>query len=267
MIRRTVLKILKMLAVLDVHIKHPFSGRKFCLHPFHHKGYWFHGRKRESEELAGFQRIVRPGDCVWEVGAHTGFVTHVFAHLVGDGGRVVAFEPGPQNLRYLDRNIKPFRNTELQPLAVCDRTGTVTLHTEDLTGQNNSMVADLPVLAANAKNAGMAPAMASIQVAAISLDDFKKSQTIQPDFIKIDVEGVEHQVLTGATELLSQDRPALMVELMMEREKSLDILLRNNYRCFYPDRSEVDFQNLPDKLFVNIFAFPTESPRLATFLA
>jgi len=114
-----------MRVVLDMHIKPPFSGRKFCLHPFHDKGYWFSGRKRELDDLAGFQRIVRPGECIRDVEANTGFVVDVLAQLVGDGGPVVAFEPGPRYLRYLERNIKCFPNMEHQPLAVCDRTGTV----------------------------------------------------------------------------------------------------------------------------------------------
>ncbi|MDP1563167.1 MAG: FkbM family methyltransferase [Pirellulaceae bacterium] len=263
--RMTALRLLKTLGKFDIHITHPLTGTRFRLHPFKHKGYWFHGKKREAAELGHFRNLIQPGDCVWEIGAHIGFVTQFYSQLVGESGRVVAFEPGPENLKYLRANIATNPNIELQPVAVCEFTGVVTLNVENLSGQNNSLVSNLPVLAANIQNAGIQPQLTQIEVPTVSLDAFRDTETRKPDFIKIDVEGVEARVLKGAQQILLEDRPVLMVELMCDRPKSLELLAAANYRCYYVDGSTVDPHNLPDEPFSNIFAFPAESPRLEKF--
>ena len=48
---------------------------------------------------------VRRGDTVWNVGANVGVYTLQLAHMVGDTGRVVAFEPNPRTIAVLRRNV------------------------------------------------------------------------------------------------------------------------------------------------------------------
>lgn len=49
---------------------------------------------------------LKPGDIFWDVGANIGFFTLLAARLVGDGGEVVAFEPMPEDVHQLRRNVE-----------------------------------------------------------------------------------------------------------------------------------------------------------------
>lgn len=53
-----------------------------------------------------FERLVRPGQVVWDVGANAGFYTLLASRLVGSTGSVVAIEPLPRNLSYLRRHLE-----------------------------------------------------------------------------------------------------------------------------------------------------------------
>jgi FkbM family methyltransferase len=263
--RKTFLRLLRAVSFFDVTIRHPLAKSKLKLHPFKHKGYWFHGANREASELRWFERLVEPGDCVWEVGAHIGFVTQWFSKLVGENGLVIAFEPGPSNLEYLRKNVSELANARVEAVAVCDQDGSVSLNVEDLSGQNNSLIDNLPVLEANTRAAGVQPRLSKLTVQALSLDSFRSSQRRRANFIKIDVEGAEYQVLVGARETLKSDRPILMVELMMEPRRSLDFLKELGYRCFYVNGVEAFRENLPEAFFTNVFALPADAPQVKLF--
>jgi len=60
----------------------------------------------EHDTVQIFQKLVKPGMTVIDVGAHIGFYTFLAARLVGDNGRVYAFEPNPEVYNILVRNIQ-----------------------------------------------------------------------------------------------------------------------------------------------------------------
>ena len=90
-LRRIALPLLKFFNC-DIFINHPWTGDRFKLSVYEHKGYWFHGKNREYDEMI-VRLFVVSGANVLEVGGHIGFTT-LFSRLVGSSGRVVVFEPG-----------------------------------------------------------------------------------------------------------------------------------------------------------------------------
>ena len=68
---------------------------------------------------------VRPGDVAIDLGAHIGYYTLLLARLVGPTGRVLAFEPDPDNFALLSRNVEMngYANVELFNAAASDRPG------------------------------------------------------------------------------------------------------------------------------------------------
>ncbi len=79
----------------------------------------------EPAQTALFCKVVKPGDVVYDVGAHFGYYTLLASKLVGTEGRVLAFEPSPPNLARLYRHIELNRcsNVQVLELAVSDREG------------------------------------------------------------------------------------------------------------------------------------------------
>ena len=71
------------------------------------------------------QELVRSGDTVIDIGANVGYYTLLFSELVGETGRVIAFEPDPNNFALLERNVlgNGCRNVTLVPKAVAATTG------------------------------------------------------------------------------------------------------------------------------------------------
>jgi FkbM family methyltransferase len=236
----------------DVTIRHHHTGEPFLLHSFRHKGYWFHGRRRERATMAAFAGLVRPGDCVLEAGGHIGYVTLYLASLAGPTGRVVVFEPGSNNLPYLRSNVAGRPGVEVVDQALGGAAGRATLYLEDLTGQNNSLLAGFAGLASNERNAVKARVVEET-VAVTTVDTYVRRFGLRPRLLKIDVEGSEAEVLAGSTAVLDQHRPVIMAEVQRGRDGIAALLRGFAYRLFLPDGTPV--ARIPDGP-VNVFALP-----------
>ncbi|MGA9583170.1 MAG: FkbM family methyltransferase [Allosphingosinicella sp.] len=221
-LRKIVLPLMKRFS-FDLTVRHHWlPGARVYLSLFQHKGYWYHGRARERETMEAFARLIPKGGTVIEVGGHIGYISMYFASLAGPKGRVIVFEPGPNNHKYLHRNIAGLDNVEWVDRAVSDEEGTVTFYCDNLTGQNNSLVSDFKVLEANAGRTGIALERAEVTVKATTLDAFCADRGLVPDFIKIDVEGAELLVVRGMKSVLRSARPRLMIEKNDEDEEGLE---------------------------------------------
>lgn len=77
----------------------------------------------ERENVQTLRQLVREGTAVWDVGANVGAMTLILSRLVGPSGQVVAFEPGPTNVRALRRHVGRRSNVEVVEAAVSASTG------------------------------------------------------------------------------------------------------------------------------------------------
>ena len=68
------------------------------------KGDFVLGTPRQAFDCV--MAVARPGMVAWDVGAHVGFYTLLFAELVGRRGKVYAFEPAPANVELLRRHME-----------------------------------------------------------------------------------------------------------------------------------------------------------------
>lgn len=253
-LRRIALPLLRRLARFDIRIRHHWTGDRIWIHPYLHKGYWYHGKRREKETLELSRRLLSRNGTVLDVGAHIGYFSLFFKKTVGDG-MVVAFEPGANNLPYIRRNIAG-TGIRLVEKAVGDRPGTLEFYLDNLTGQNNSAVKDFAGFESNQAVAFNREArLSATTVECVSLDEFCAAEGLHPDFVKIDVEAFEAAVLRGMTGLLENDRPMVMVEVSANREEILEILNSRGYRCFTP-AGRLCLR--PDELNGNIFCFHAE---------
>jgi FkbM family methyltransferase len=161
----------------------------------------------EGAEIQFARRFLRTGMTVLDVGAHQGLYTLLASKRVGPNGRVIAFEPSPRERRWLVRHVRLnfCRNVRVEGFAV---------------GSGPSE-ADLFVVEGREDwgNSLRPPAVESptrrVRVEVISLDGYlAKNKNRQVDFIKLDVEGAELEVLRGAKQLLSgRPRPVILAEV------------------------------------------------------
>ena len=259
-VRRLALRIFRQFNPGDVTIGHHWTGDRLRLHSFNHKGYWWHGRNRERATIERFQRLIASGETVIEVGAHIGYFSQLFAHLVGPEGQVVVFEPGENNLPYLHRNLAALDQATIIEKAMSDQPGEVSFWLEDLSGQNNSLIENYHLLEGNIALAGLDGQVVrrSVSVQATTLDQAVgeiAAQGRRPAFIKIDVEGAELMVLEGARQTLRDIRPIFMVEITREHAAIRELLAANDYLLRDPDGRVLDGSPV---LEGNVFCLPDE---------
>jgi FkbM family methyltransferase len=157
-------------------------------------------RLTEQGEIALIDRLVRPGNCVADVGANVGFYTEIFAERVGPTGSVYAFEPNPVNFQKL--SIRSRRYKQIRPVraAVTDRSEPVNLYlSQYLNVDHHTYATDEP--------------RRCVLVEAVSLDDFFRTREEQVDFVKMDIQGAEYAALRGMSELISRSKD---VRILME---------------------------------------------------
>lgn len=238
-LRRMVIPALRHLGDRDITVRHPLTRTPLRLHLFRHKTYWFYGVKREEDTMAFIARTLKPGMQVVDVGAHVGYITAYFATLVGEHGRVIAFEPGANNLPYLRTNLQPFSNVTTITKALSNSSGTAEFLLEDLSGLNNSLASDAH-LSQTSRNAFVVPTTQTVQVETVTMDAFCAAQNFEPNLIKIDAEGAELAILQGMRDVMSTYKPALIVEVWDNREAMLELLFSHQYRVLNSDLTPVN---------------------------
>ncbi len=149
---------------------------------------------------------VKPGDVVLDVGvAQVAEPTETYASLVGDKGRVWAFEPDPYGFALASQKIKACENVTMVPLGLWNSKGTMSFRSKG----PRSKVLEQPVKGA-------------IEVQTLPLDIWIQEQGIsRVDMIKMDIEGTELMALEGARETIKKFKPNLAICLY---HKPIDIV-------------------------------------------
>ena len=147
----------------------------------------------EQENVRTLEALVRTGMTVWDIGANIGQMTYVLSRLVGPAGRVLAVEPGPRNARRLTRSVGRRKNVRIRECAVSDSARWAAFAGD---GRSDAKITD----------AG------NLLVRTVTLDNLLNTTEHPPSIVKLDIEGHELPAFRGATRLLSEVRPILVVE-------------------------------------------------------
>ncbi|HEX6253144.1 MAG TPA: FkbM family methyltransferase, partial [Nitrososphaera sp.] len=175
----------------------------------------------------------KEGDTVIDIGAHIGRYTITSSKQVGNTGKVVAIEADPDNFQLLKRNIALNNLTNVLPLnyAVFSTRTRMKLYEQSASAKYNSLML---ARAAKTKN--------YVEVEADTLDSILKLNRVnQVNWIKIDVEGAEFEVLKGSTKTLSSDNVSLFIEIHNIDDPShydniVDFLKYRNYEITFEQR-------------------------------
>ena len=145
-------------------------------------------------------RLLRPGDTAFDVGANIGSHSIMMSRCVGEAGRVFAFEPVASTAWLMRENLalNKVDNVELSTAAVSDAPGTLEMNLYD---QRYSAWNSF----GSASFDGIVP-IETVMVKVECLDDVVRSRSVERiQFLKIDVEGFEIDVLKGARAILAGD--------------------------------------------------------------
>ncbi len=165
---------------------------------------WARCLKSPEERL--LDQLDLSGRVVYDIGAHTGDYSLYFSRRVGPEGWVISFEPQPYSYAKLERNLRlnRIRNVRPFPLALGRRRERKPIY----------MLPGMPTTASLAVEARTRLRRQCGEAQVTPLDQLMNRHPLPvPDLIKIDVEGLEWEVLEGAGHCLSRHHPSLLIEI------------------------------------------------------
>lgn len=201
------------------------KGLRLQLDLTQEKDYWL--GTYEPDLMRACRELTEPGMIAYDLGANIGYITLLLAKIVGDTGRVFAFEAHPANVARLEANIALNRFNDRVTIVPA----AVTMHSQPtrfFSGPSS----------ATGKVAGSAGRDSlnyrdAIRVEGISIDDFILQQgNPAPQIVKMDIEGGEVLALPGMVHTLKEARPILLLELHGEEaaRTAWQVLGDTNYR-------------------------------------
>lgn len=186
--------------------------------------------------------LLSEGCCVFDIGAYCGASTHAFSRVVGKKGVVYAFEPDPLNYGALLRNIQTHGLNNVMPIqkGIWSKKTTLEFLIEGNMGSSANLLLNRP---------GQTK---MIEVTSI-IDVVHDYDITRLDFIKMDIEGAEVEVLLSALSVLKRFNPKLIIEPhkvdgVNTIDKVCDLLIEADYKFEIIAQGELD---LP-----LIFGFP-----------
>lgn len=160
----------------------------FCLDPEHKRFVYPH---------------VTEGMVVLDIGSNMGEMALNFALRTGSSGKVIGFEPVPENFNRCLYNftINKFKHLCVEHVAIGQDAGTLYFDSMPLHNSGGAVLSKVP-------------GEVSVSVRMTTVDSYVSDQKLsRVDFIKIDVEGFEMEVLSGAKSVLLKHRPTLCIEV------------------------------------------------------
>lgn len=155
-------------------------------------------REFERMESSVIRERVKPGGFALDIGANVGYHSLLLSRQVGPEGRVIAFEPDPENFGYLQKSVAStrWRNVELRQQAVWESSGTLELY------RNAEHPGDHQVYRSGESRE-------HVTVEAVAIDDVIGNADV--DFVKMDIQGAEGHAVEGMRRLLDRRPPPAML--------------------------------------------------------
>ena len=182
--------------------KYPFRLKANLANP-EHQYLYFYGTHDERYVVTKLLKIIKPGDICWDIGANIGFYTCLLASQVENTGAVVAFEPAAHTCGYLHENISlnQFTNVTVVNKGIGDK------------AEQRNLYYSEAALTEGTASLKYTEGRAASESVTLDTIDHLISALPPPNFIKIDVEGYQLEVLRGGASCLKTYAPLLMAEL------------------------------------------------------
>ena len=187
-----------------------------------------------------FVHLAKDKKCVFDIGAHIGLCSLPISRVLAKDGVCYAFEPAYENLKYLKLHLKlnHIKNVIIVPYLVGDRCSeAVDFFCDEKCSGMNSIC----------HRKSTEGAFKQIKTKQLTLDNFVRETNSIPQVIKIDVEGAEINVLSGAKKTLKKYHPEIILSvhpthlklLGYSADDLLDLISELNYRIYDIDGGQI----------------------------
>lgn len=157
----------------------------------------------EYKTINQMKSLVKEGDVILDIGANIGMYSIFLSKIVGDNGKVYAFEPNPTTASILKKNLilNDCKNVVVAEIALSDTNSKVTLHRPEGVGDAFNYIKKIDSSDTNTNG-----------IISMRLDDFLKEHKISNiNFVKVDIEGAELLCFLGAKQLLSSNNNPIVI--------------------------------------------------------
>jgi FkbM family methyltransferase len=196
---------------IELRIPHVEKRKRLAVRCREHLGLILRGAKAyEPEYVNALRNLIEPGQTVFDVGANIGFYSVLFSEWVGPRGKVIAYEPDPENLSLLRRNLhlNQCKNVLVRPVALGNESGLQDFSVDRVTHLTGHLGRG-PTYGATIFGSANEDL---ISVATSTLDD-EVREFDAPHVIKMDIEGGEYDALAGGASLLKNEPPIIVSEM------------------------------------------------------
>lgn len=220
---------------------------------------------REAPNTILLKEELWEGMVVADIGANIGYYALIEASIVKGSGRVYAFEPDLRNIEILKKNIEinGYANVvDIYNMAVSDRSGVSKLYLADETNLNT-------MLAPERVDVYKKHSWQAVEVKSVPLDDFLKGKR-PVNFIRMDVEGFEVEILKGMMDTIKNAAPKFKISFELHMHtyylaspNRMESVLRRLFelglkaKVLIPDKAEAHkYEQLgykPDRILGNRF--------------
>lgn len=205
---------------------------------------------REPSKI-NFFNCIKKGDVVFDVGANLGQMSLISSQKIGPNGIVYSFEPDPDNFNKLQKNLllNRYKNINLISTALGD------------------MVGKAEMVVRDQSNTGMNYISVSLEgkLEITTIDDFILNNSITSfDVLKIDTEGFEYKILSGALNSIKRFHPLMYIEIddnNLKRNGStpnlvFELLNQNEYSIFHSETlKEINLNESFENCHFDIIAY------------
>ena len=214
--------------------------------------------KNYEKELNFINKFEDKSKVALDIGVYRGVYSYKLSKFFN---KVYSFEPNPLLFPYLDKNLKKIiKNIELYNLALSDSAGSTLLKlpliSKSIFKDNIEELYQLGAASIHPNNE-----FAHYKKVNVRMEKLDNMNIKNVGFIKIDVEGHELEVIRGAIETISKNKPILLIEIEMRHSRrpvreTIDFINNLGYECFFTEENNlISVKKLKDNSVENNYFF------------
>jgi FkbM family methyltransferase len=188
----------------------------------------------EEELTEIFIKYLKKGDVFLDIGTHYGYYSMLGAHIVGASGEVHSFEPTLRTYNIAKHNLNGKANVTVNNNAAWSKSEELTI--KDYGTRYSAFNSLFSAKLKDEISEGLV--YSENKVNAISIDEYVRNRNLKPNFIKIDAENAEYEILKGMEYVLTEMRPLVSLEVgdvnsgaFENSAACVNFLLARNYKA------------------------------------